>query len=397
MPKEESLPEMDEPIYLDYQATTPLDPRVLDAMLPFFTVRFGNPSSVHAFGLAAADAVESARAQVARGINADPREVVFTSGATEANNLALKGLAAAGKKRRRLVTLATEHAAVLKPAAALASAGFDVTVLPVDELGMPDLDQLAAVVDDQTLVVSVAAANSEIGALLPLETIAEIVHRCGALLHTDAAQAVGKLPVDVDGLAVDLLSISGHKLYGPKGIGALYIRREHQPKLHPLLDGGEHERGLRSGTLNVPAIVGFGAAVELAVEELPQEAPRIEELRDRLLQQLQCELDGVAINGPHNRLPGNLNVRFFGVHGEALIANCPSLAFSAGSACSAGVPDPSHVLLALGLDHDAASECVRISLGRPTTEHEVDVAVESLVAAVTRVRSALNTQEVALR
>jgi cysteine desulfurase len=387
-----------DPIYLDYQATTPLDPRVLDVMLPFLTSEFGNPSSVqHRFGLETAEAVERARRQLATVLGADPREVVFTSGATEANNLALKGLAAASPQRRRLVAVATEHRAVLRPLEALAAVGFEVVLLQVDHDGLPDLDRLDGVVDDRTLVVSVAAANSEIGTLPSLRAIADVCHSSGALFHTDAAQALGKIPLDVDRDGIDLLSASAHKLYGPKGIGALYVRREHRSKLWALIDGGGQEHGLRSGTLNVPAIVGFGAAAELAVGELPDEAPQLVSLRDRLRDVFEHELDGVVLNGPAHRLAGNLNLRFVGVDADALIANCPGVAFSAGSACSAGTPEPSHVLVALGLTDQAASECVRFGLGRPTTGEEVDAAADQIVRAVKRIRYALRAPQEALR
>jgi cysteine desulfurase len=386
------------PIYLDYQATTPLDGRVLDAMLPFLTRQFGNPSSVqHLFGLEAAEAVEVGRTQVAAALGADRREIFFTSGATESNNLALKGLAAASPGRRHLVTVVTEHHAVLQPLASLAAAGYETTLLEVGREGVFDLDQLESVVDGRTLVVSVAAANSEIGGLAPLRAVADIAHAHGALFHTDAAQAFGKIPLNVDRDGVDLLSVSAHKLYGPKGVGALYVRREHRSKLRALIDGGGQEQGLRSGTLNVAAIVGFGVAAELAVEELPHEAPRLGTLRDKLRETLEQELDGVLFNGPAKRVPGNLNLRFVGVDADALIANCPRLAFSAGSACSTGTPAPSHVLLAIGLTHDAASESVRFSLGRPTTSDEIDAAVEQVVQAVTRIRAALRTPEEAVR
>jgi cysteine desulfurase len=388
--KEESRRrDMQQPIYLDYQATTPLDPRALDAMLPFLTDSFGNPSSVHSFGLDAATAVDQARSQVAAAIGAERREIIFTSGATEANNLALKGLAAGVLERRRLITFATEHQAILAPLEKLARDGLEATVLPVDSEGLPDLDLLAETVDERTLLVSVAAANSEVGTLPPLRAIADICHACGAVLHTDAAQAVGKVPLDVDRDGIDLLSVSAHKLYGPKGIGALYVRQQHRFRLRPLLDGGGQEQGLRSGTLNVPAIVGFGAAAELARKEQPREAPRLAGLRDRLRNALTRELDDVATNGPDERLPGNLNLRFVGVDSEALIANCPDIAFSAGSACSAGTPEPSHVLLALGLSDEAASESARFSVGRQTTTNDIDRASRQIVQAVPRIRSAL--------
>jgi cysteine desulfurase len=390
---------MTAPIYLDYQATTPLDPRVLDAMLPFMTTAYGNPSSLqHCFGLDAADAVELGRQRVAQALGADRREIFFTSGATEANNLALKGLTAAAPPRRRhLIALATEHRAVLEPIRALVSEGFEATFLRVDRSGFPDLDQLDRVLNDRTLVVSIAAANSEIGTLPSLRAVAELAHSRGALLHTDAAQALGKIPLDVEREGVDLLSVSAHKIYGPKGIGALYVRREHRPKLQPLFNGGGQEQGLRSGTLNVPGIVGFGAAAEAAIQDIAAETPRLIGLCNRMRDALVDELETVVLNGPVERLPGNLNLRFVGVDAEALIANCPQVAFSAGSACSAGAPEPSHVLLALGLTDEEAEESVRFSLGRPTTSDEVDAAVGQVVHAIARIRSAARSGEKVLR
>jgi cysteine desulfurase len=374
------------PIYLDHQATTPVDTRVLEAMLPYFTERFGNAaSSQHARGREAADAVHSARMQVAGLLGADRREVFFLSGATEANNLALKGLASSAH-RRQIVTAATEHPAVLGPLRTLAAQGFEITVLDVDGDGLPNLDALAAVVSERTLLVSLAAANNEIGTMLPLRAIAEIVHAHGALLHSDAAQAVGKIDLDVERDGIDLLSISAHKLYGPKGVGALYVRRDSQRLLSALIDGGGHERGLRSGTLNVPGIVGLGAACEIAGRERVAEAGRLVALRDRFLAGLRDHLDDVELNGPTTRLPGNLNLRFLGVDSEALMANCPDLAFSAGSACSSATPTLSHVLLAIGLAEEAAEQSVRFGFGRLTSTEDIDAAVQRLVAAVTRVR-----------
>ena len=322
-------------IYLDFQATTPVDPRVLEAMLPYFSERFANAASVqHAAGRTASAAVETARKRVAELIGADRREIVFTSGASEANSLALKGLAK-GFEKDRLVVLATEHPAVLESARSLGRSGYEVVELGVDSEGLPSLADLRRVVDEQTLLVSVAAANNEIGTLPPLAEIADIAHEKGASFHTDAAQAVGKVDLDVARDGIDLLSLSGHKLYGPKGVGALYVRRELQPLIAPQIEGGGHERGLRSGTLNVPGIVGLGTAAELAIARREEEAVRLQALADRFLKRLREEVDGVELNGPAQRLPGNLNLRFPGVDAEALIANCPELAISAGIACSA--------------------------------------------------------------
>lgn len=378
-------------IYLDHQATTPLDPLVLQAMLPFLTVSFGNPSSVqHHVGAEAHEAVELARGQVAHLLGASPREVVFLAGATEANNLALKGLSERAGIRRRVVSVTTEHHAVLEPLDELARRGFDVALAAVDGDGMPDLDQIESLVDDRTLVVSVAGANNEIGSLPQLADIATIAHGKGALLHTDAAQAVGKVPLDVAAAGVDLLSLSAHKLYGPKGVGALYVREEHRHKLHAIINGGAHERGLRSGTVNVPGVVGLGAAASLAGDVLGTEPGRLISLRARFLEQLRALVPDIEVNGAlTHRLPGNLNLRFPGVDAEALMANCPGVAFSTGSACSTGLPSASHVLLALGLTSDEAEESARFGFGRTTTVAEVDSAAEQVAVAARRIRSAL--------
>jgi cysteine desulfurase len=385
-------------IYLDYQATTPVDPRVLEAMLPYFGDRFGNAASVqHEAGRAAGAAVDVAREQVAAAIGADRREIVFCSGATEADSLALKGLAKRSE-RDRVVVLATEHPAVLEPTRSLRRDDYDVVELEVDAMGQPSLAALRDAVDERTLLVSVAAANNEIGTLPPLAEIARIAHQKGAYFHTDAAQAVGKIDLDVGRDGIDLLSLSGHKLYGPKGVGALFVRRELQSLVAPQIEGGGHERGLRSGTLNVPAIVGLGAAAELATAEREEAAERLRRLADRFLQGLRERVDGVELNGPTERLPGNLNLRIPGVDAEALIANCPQLAISAGSACSAATPTPSHVLTAIGLDQEAAEQSVRVGIGRPTTEAEVDRAVELLAVAADRIRAATSVpQEVGVR
>ncbi len=375
------------PIYLDYQATTPVDPRVLGAMLPYFTGRFGNPASAHAFGIEASSAVEHAREQVAGILAADRRDIIFLSGATEANNLALGGFAGPANGRTEVLALPTEHPAVLDPLRTLAERGFEITFLNVNRDGEPDLAEIEGLVSDRTLMVTTAAANNEIGTLPPLRAIAEIAHARGALLHTDAAQAVGKIDLDVDRDGIDLLSLSGHKLYAPKGVGALYVRPEHRHRLRPIIAGGGHERGLRSGTLNVPGIVGLGAAAEIAQAELPSEAPRLATLSRRFLEQLQGAIGEVEINGPSvDRLPGNLNLRFPGVDADALMANCQGLAFSAGSACSAATPTPSSVLLAIGLSADEAEQSARFGFGRPTSTEEIDTAVDELATAVARLR-----------
>jgi cysteine desulfurase len=378
---------MNEPIYLDYQATTPVDPRVLQAMLPYFSERFGNPASVqHALGAGAADAVALARRQVAGLIGADSREIVFVSGATEANNLAIKGLARK-THRRHVVAFAAEHHAVLDPLQTLVRDGFEVSVLGVDGEGQPDIEALASAVSERTLLVSLAGANNEIGTLPSLRAAADIAHAHGALLHTDAAQASGKVGLDVDRDGIDLLSLSGHKLYGPKGVGALYVRRERRRSLEALIDGGQQEHGLRSGTLNVAGIVGLGAACEVAAAEYPAESERLSALRQRFLARLRERVEAIEVNGPEvARLPGNLNLRFVGVDSEALIANCPGLAFSAGSACSSSTPTPSHVLLAIGLSPEAAEQSARFGFGRTTTAEQVDSAVEQLAQAVARIR-----------
>jgi cysteine desulfurase len=374
------------PIYLDYQATTPVDTRVLNAMLPHFDERFGNAASIqHAHGLDAADAVHHARLQVAGLLGADRREIFFLSGTTEANNLVYKGLAS-GSQRRHIVTAATEHPAVLDPLRTLARQGFEITVLDVNSDGLPDLDALAAAVSERTLLVSLAAANNEIGTLPPLRAIAEIAHARGALLHSDAAQAVGKVDIDVERDGLDLLSFSAHKLYGPKGVGGLYVRRDHRRLLSALIEGGGHEGGLRSGTLNVPGIVGLGVACEIASRELVAEAARLVALRDSFFAKLRDLLEDVELNGPATRLPGNLNLRFPGVDSEALMANCPDLAFSTGSACSAATPTPSHVLLAIGLTKEAAEQSARFGFGRLTSAEDVDTAAEQLATAVARIR-----------
>jgi cysteine desulfurase len=378
------------PIYLDNQATTRVDPRVLEAMLPYFTEHFGNPHSTsHAYGHVAAAAVENARGEIAALIRADPREVVFTSGATEANNLAIKGAAhfarahpEAGRGRDHIVTLTTEHKCVLESCAQLEREGFAVTYVPVEPSGLVALDRLDAALTERTLLVSVLAAHNEIGVIQPL---AEIGARCrarGVLFHTDAAQAAGKIPLDVEAMCIDLMSISGHKLYGPKGVGVLYVRRRPRVRLLSLIDGGGQERGLRSGTLPTPLCVGFGRAAAIAADEMAEEAPRLRRLRDRLHHGLARRVPGLALNGDaEHRLPGNLNLSFPGIDAPGLIEACPSIAISTGSACTSAKVEPSYVLRALGLPDAVANSAIRIGLGRFNNAAEADFAVDALAAA----------------
>lgn len=376
-------------IYLDHHATTPCDGRVLEAMLPFFTQQFGNAASrQHAFGWAANDAVERARKQVAVLMGAGSKDVIFTSGATEANNLAIKGAAKARRAERdHLVTVATEHKAVLDPMTRLEHEGWHVTVLPVDRLGLLDLAALEQAITPRTALVSVMAANNEIGVLQPIKDAAALAHAKGAWFHTDAVQAVGKVPFDVEALDVDFASLTAHKIYGPKGVGALYVRRNKRGvKLAAEIDGGGHERGLRSGTLNVPGIVGFGQAAEIARAELSPEARRTVALRDRLLNALLATTDGMTVNGALDaRLPGNLNVSFEGIDGEALLVGLDDIAVSSGAACTAA--EPSHVLVALGLSTDRALASLRFGIGRATTAAEIDAAAAKVADVVNRLRT----------
>jgi cysteine desulfurase len=378
------------PIYLDSQATTPLDERVLKAMLPYFTEHFGNPgSSGHAYGWAAAAAVEQARETLAQAIGARPSEIVFTSGATEANNLAIKGVAEAYLSAgQHIITVATEHSAVLDPCRYLESLGFAVTVLPVQADGLLDLALLEQAIRPDTVLVSVMAANNEIGVLQPLAAIGQICRRRQVLFHTDAAQAIGKIPLDVEAMSIDLMSLTAHKVYGPKGIGALYVRRrDPRVQIAAQLQGGGQEGGRRSGTLSPPQIVGFAKAVELAIAELEPEAQRLRALRDQLWAALST-VPGITRNGhPTQRLPGNLNVSVAGVDGAALmLALQPTLAISTGSACNSAQLAPSHVLLALGVPKPLASASLRFGLGRGTTEPEIDQAAQAVRAAVLSLR-----------
>lgn len=386
-------------VYLDNHATTRVDPRVLQAMLPFFTDSYGNAASTgHSFGWEAKEAVDAAREKIAGAIGASPREIVFTSGATESNNLAIRGVAERAQRRgNRLITLQTEHRAVLDPIERLGRRGFEVTSLGVEpagggRAGALDLDKLRSALGDDTLLVSVMLANNEIGVLQPLAEIAAMCRERGVLLHCDATQAIGKLPVDVRSLGLDLMSFSAHKLYGPKGVGVLYIRRSTpQVRLEPQIAGGGHEGGLRSGTLNSPGIVGLARAMELCRDELSQEPQRLATLRDRLYAGLTAELDGVSLNGPALdipglRLPGNLNVSFAYVDGEALLMNMKSVAVSSGSACTSANPEPSHVLRALGLSEEATRSSLRFGLGRFNTAEDIDFAIGAVAEVVRRLR-----------
>ncbi len=377
------------PIYMDYHATTPVDPRVLDAMLPYFREEFGNASSKsHSFGWHAEEAVEAARAQVAALVGASPREIVWTSGATESNNLAIKGVAEFhAAKGKHLVTVATEHKAVLDSMHALERRGWAVTVLPVARDGRLDPAELKAALRPDTVLVSVMHANNETGVIQPIEEIGAVTRAAGVLLHCDAVQSAGKIPFDVERAQVDLASLSAHKLYGPKGVGALYVRRKPRVRLTAQMDGGGHERGFRSGTLNVPGIVGFGAACALAQAEREAEAARVLALRERLRAGLAAGLDLLTVNGSlEHRLPGNLNVSFAYVEGEAMMMAIKNVAVSSGSACTSASLEPSYVLRAMGVGDHLAHSSIRFGLGRFTTEEEVDYTVRLVIEKVKKLR-----------
>lgn len=375
-------------IYLDHHATTPCDPLVVEAMLPYFTAQFGNPSSAHFAGSRAADAVQVAREQVASLVGSQPGEVIFTSGATEANNLALLGYARAARAnstRRRIVISAIEHKAVTNPAKQLAREGFEVVTLPVDQHGTISLAAAAEAITNDTLLVSIHAANGEIGTIQPIAELAQLAHAAGAIMHTDAAQAVGKISVDIMAWGVDMLSLSGHKLYGPQGIGALIIRHPRRTQLEPLGYGGGQERGWRAGTLNVPGIVGLGAACMRCAELMPEESIRLSTLRDEFEEAVLTAFPGARRNGnPQDRLPHNTSLTFPGIEADALLARLPSLALSTGSACDAGTVEPSPTLLAIGLSRDDARATVRVGLGRFTTSQEAAQAATDLSRQVTK-------------
>ena len=379
----------DQPIYLDYQATTPMDPRVLEAMMPYFTHKFGNSGSrSHAYGWEAEEGTEKARAQVAKLIGADEKEVIFTSGATESNNLAIRGVAEFYKDRKNhIITTVTEHKCVLDTCRHLEQQGFEVTYLPVKQDGLLDLDVLRAAITDKTVLVSVMAVNNEIGVIQPLAEIGRICRENKVFFHTDAAQAAGKIPLNVEALNIDLMSISGHKIYGPKGIGALYVRRKPRVRLVPMIVGGGQERGFRSGTLPTPLCVGLGEAAEICMKEMDAEAKRLKKLQERMLNGLRAKLTDIVVNGDlEHRIPGNLNISFAYVEGESLMMGIKNLAVSSGSACTSASLEPSYVLRALGVEEEMAHTSLRIGFGRFTTEHEVDTAVDELVRHVNKLR-----------
>lgn len=378
-------------IYLDYNATTPCDPQVIEAMLPFFSEVFANPANgLHRQGRMAADRVEDARTQIANLINAEPTEIIFTAGATESNNLAIRGVAEAQAQssRKRIITSAIEHKSILATCQKLQEKGYDLLVLPVDRHGRVDLDALARAVDDTTLLVSVHAANNEIGTLQPIADIAATAHDKGAIVHCDAAQAVGKVPVDVHEWGIDLLSFSAHKMYGPKGIGALYLRGgSNSFPIEPILYGGGQEKDLRSGTLNVPAIVGFGEASRICAEQLTAEHIRVAALRDAFEDLICRRAPTIKVNGARNgRLPNTSSLTFPGVDADALLLNVPDLMLATGSACAARTVEPSHVLQAIGVSRTDAHSTVRVSIGRFTTETEVEIAATELAAAYVRLQ-----------
>ncbi|HVS11128.1 MAG TPA: IscS subfamily cysteine desulfurase [Planctomycetota bacterium] len=378
------------PIYLDYQATTPVDPRVVEAMLPYFHDRFGNAASrSHRFGWEAEEAVEKAREQVARLIGASPKEIVFTSGSTEAINLALKGVAEMyGEKGRHIITSQAEHKAVLDTCKHLEKEGFEVTWLAPDRSGRVEAARVAEALRPDTIVVALMWANNEVGTINPIREIGALCKERGVLFFTDATQAAGKIPVDAEADHVDLLCLSAHKIYGPKGVGALYVRRRNpRVRLVAQIDGGGHERGMRSGTLNVPAIVGFGKACELCSNEMEEEARRASALRDRLEQRITSALDHVHLNGNReHRLPNNLNLSFAYVEGESLLMGISDVAVSSGSACTSASLEPSHVLRSMAVGDDLAHSSIRFGIGRFTTPEEVDFAAEAVIAAVKRLR-----------
>jgi len=378
------------PIYMDNHATTPLDPRVLEAMMPYLTDMFGNAASRnHKFGWEAEQAVETARKQIATLIGADPREIVITSGATESDNLAVKGVAwMYREKGDHIITAVTEHKAILDTCKHLEKDGFRVTFLPVDNKGFVDLDDLRRAITDKTILISIMTANNEVGVIQDIKEIGAIARQRGVLFHTDAVQAAGKIPFDVNAMNVDIASLSAHKLYGPKGVGALYVRRRNpRVLLTPIIDGGGHERGMRSGTLNVPGIVGFGKAAQIAHEDLAEESAEMFRLREKLRTTLERELDETYINGDlQKRLPGNLNLSFAYVEGESLLMGINDIAVSSGSACTSASLEPSYVLKALGVGEDLAHTSIRFGIGRFNTEEEVDYVAGRVIEVVRRLR-----------
>jgi len=378
------------PIYMDNHATTPMDPRVLEAMLPYFMEKFGNAASRnHPFGWTAEEAVENAREQVAKLIGATAKEIIFTSGATESDNLAIKGVAEMYREKgNHIITAVTEHKAVLDTCKRLEKNGYRVTYLPVQKDGLVDLEELKHAIDDKTILVTIMAANNEIGVLQPWREIGKICRERGVLFHTDGVQAVGKVPIDVNKDNIDLMSITAHKIYGPKGVGALYVRRKNpRVQISAIIDGGGHERGMRSGTLNVPGIVGLGKACELAREEMAKEGAHLASLRDRLRDRVMGRLDETYINGSmEHRLPGNLNISFAYVEGESLLMGINDVAVSSGSACTSATLEPSYVLKALGTGDDLAHSSIRFGIGRFNNEAEVDYVADRVCETVERLR-----------
>ncbi len=387
----EGCEDLKTPIYLDNHATTPMDPRVLEAMLPYFTEMFGNAASRnHSFGWEAEAAVDEAREQIARLIHASsPKEIIFTSGATESDNLAIKGVGEFYKdKGNHIVTCVTEHKAVLDSCKAMEQQGYEVTYLPVDRYGFVDVEQLDRVITNKTILISIMAVNGEIGTIHRIKEIGRVAKGRGILFHCDATQGVGKIPMDVEKMGIDLLSMSAHKIYGPKGIGALYVRSKNpRVRLSAMIHGGGQEKGIRSGTLNVPGIVGLGKACEIAQEDLPEEAARLTRLRERLKEGIFSRLDKVCVNGhPTERLPGSINISFAYVEGESLMMGLKEIAVSSGSACTSTTLEASYVLRAIGVDEELAHTSIRFGLGRFNTEEEVDYTIDRVVQEVTRLR-----------
>ncbi len=379
-----------QPLYLDNHATTPVDPRVRDAMMPYFNEVFGNPhSGSHTFGWEAAEAVEMAREQIAIMIGAETDEIIFTSGATEANNLAIKGVARFyGEKKNHIITCTTEHMCVLDSCFQLESEGFKVTYLPVEPDGLLDLDKLRDAITDQTLLVSIMTVQNEIGTIQPMAEIGAICKEHNVFLHSDAAQAVGKVPLDVKEMQIDLMSITAHKIYGPMGVGALYVTKKPRVRLEPLFSGGGQEKGLRSGTLPPPLCVGFGKTLDIAAQEMPAEAERLGRMRDMMIERLPGELDGIHINGSmEHRVPGNLNISIEGADAESLMAALPDLAMSSGSACTSASDESSHVLKSIGLSNELAEASLRIGLGRFNEEADAVYAVDRLIEEIKNVRA----------
>jgi cysteine desulfurase len=378
------------PIYMDNHATTPVDPRVVEAMRPYFTEKFGNAASRnHEFGWVAEEAVENARAQVARLINATPKEIVFTSGATESTNLAIKGVAEMYREKgNHIITQVTEHKATLDTCKRLEKYGYEVTYLPVEKDGRINLDDLRRAITPKTILISIMYANNEIGVVQPIQEIGKIAKEKGIFFHVDGVQAIGKIPVDVQKDGIDLMSISAHKIYGPKGVGALYVRRKNpRVQLSAIIDGGGHERGMRSGTLNVPGIVGLGKACELCQQEMAEESERLRRLRDRLKDSIMSRLDETFINGSwEHRLPHSLNISFAYVEGESLLMGINDVAVSSGSACTSATLEPSYVLKALGVGEDLAHTSIRFGIGRFNSEDEVDYVADRVVETVSRLR-----------